>query len=74
MRSRLLRDLDERGRPYPQSMLARLFAPIGLDVGGDGAEAIALSIVAEVSAVMHGRRGAHLREGAASIHESPSLV
>ncbi|MDB4912045.1 MAG: XshC-Cox1-family protein [Gemmatimonadetes bacterium] len=71
---RLMRDLEARGRPYPESKLARLHAPIGLDVGGDGAEAIALSIIAEVSAVMHGRTGAHLRERAAPIHESPSLV
>jgi xanthine dehydrogenase accessory factor len=72
--ARLVRDLESRGRPFPESMLARLFAPIGLDVGGDGAEAIALSIVAEVSAAMHGRTGAHLRESVASIHESASLV
>jgi xanthine dehydrogenase accessory factor len=71
---RLLRDLESRGRPFPESMLARLFAPIGLDVGGDGAEAIALSIVSEVSSVMHGRPGAHLREGSAAIHETSSLV
>jgi xanthine/CO dehydrogenase XdhC/CoxF family maturation factor len=71
---RLLRDLESRGRAFPQSMLGRLFAPIGLDLGGDGAEAIALSIVAEVSSVMHGRTGAHLRVGDASIHESASLV
>ena len=71
---RLMRDLQARGRPYPESMLARLFAPIGLDVGGDGAEAIALSIVAEVSAVMYGRTCAHLRDRAASVHESSCLV
>jgi xanthine dehydrogenase accessory factor len=71
---RLLRDLESRGRPFPESMLARLFAPIGLDVGGDGAEAIALSIVSEVSSVLHGRPGAHLREGSAAIHEASSLV
>lgn len=71
---RLLRELESRGRAVPEPMLARLFAPIGLDVGGDGADAIALSIVAEVSAVMHGRTGAHLREGAATIHETPTLV
>ncbi|HEY2896649.1 MAG TPA: XdhC family protein [Gemmatimonadaceae bacterium] len=71
---RLLRDLESRGRPFPASMLARLFAPIGLNVGGDGAEAIALSIVAEVSAVMHERTGAHLRGGATAIHEAASLV
>jgi xanthine dehydrogenase accessory factor len=66
---RLLGDLETRGRPFPNAMLSRLFAPIGLDVGGDGAEAIALSIVAEISTVMHDRAGSHLREGAASIHE-----
>jgi xanthine dehydrogenase accessory factor len=71
---RLLRDLESRGRALPDSMLGRLFAPIGLDLGGDGAEAIALSIVAQVSTLMHGRTGAHLRTGDAAIHESASLV
>lgn len=46
----------------------RMFAPIGMDVGGDGPEAIALSIVAEVSAVMSGRSGGHLRDRHASLH------
>lgn len=35
----------------------RLFAPVGLDLGGDGAEAIALSVVAEVQACCEGRLG-----------------
>jgi xanthine dehydrogenase accessory factor len=71
---RLLRDLEARGRALSEQMLARLHAPIGLDIGGDGAEQIALSIVAEVSAVMHGRSGAQLREGAATIHDTPARV
>jgi xanthine dehydrogenase accessory factor len=71
---RLLNDLASRGKPIPDSLSARLFAPIGLDVGGDGAEAIALSIIAEISAVMYGRAGSHLRESAASIHENASIV
>ncbi len=33
----------------------RVFAPVGLDLGGDGAEAIALSIVAEVQACVQGK-------------------
>ncbi|HLB10797.1 MAG TPA: XdhC family protein, partial [Gemmatimonadaceae bacterium] len=68
---RMLGDLAARGRPFPESMRERLFAPIGLDVGGDGAEAIALSIVAEISAVMFGRPGSHLSENVAGIHEEP---
>ncbi len=36
-----------------------LFAPVGLDLGGDGAEAIALAVVAEIQACLE----AKLREG-----------
>ena len=40
--------------------LARVRVPIGLDLGGETAAEIALSIVSEVVAVMHGRSGAVL--------------
>lgn len=33
----------------------RLFSPVGLDLGGDGAEAIALSTIAEIQACMQGK-------------------
>jgi xanthine/CO dehydrogenase XdhC/CoxF family maturation factor len=38
-----------------------LFAPVGLDLGGDGPEAIALAIVAEVQAAIEGRVAAPQR-------------
>lgn len=34
-----------------------LFAPVGLDLGGDGAEAIALAVIAEVQACIEGKLG-----------------
>ena len=34
-----------------------LFAPVGLDIGGDGAEAIALAVVAEIQACCEGKLG-----------------
>ena len=34
-----------------------LFAPVGLDLGGDGAEAIALAVVAEIQACVEGKLG-----------------
>ena len=40
---------------------AGIFAPVGLDLGGDGAEAIALSIVAEIQACREGKLGASRR-------------
>ena len=44
-------------------------SPIGLDLGAETPEEIALAIVAEISAVSAGRRGGHLRERAGPIHE-----
>jgi xanthine dehydrogenase accessory factor len=40
--------------------LTRIRVPIGLDLGGETAGEIALSIIAEVVAVLHGRNGAPL--------------
>ena len=48
--------------------LAAIHAPAGLDIGADGAEQVATAIVAEILAVLHGRRGGRLRERPGSIH------
>lgn len=45
-----------------------LHNPVGLDLGGDGAEAIALAAVAEIQAVFSGRSGHPLRERSQPIH------
>lgn len=39
----------------PEQCLHRVHAPIGLDLGGDSPEAVALSIVAEIQSVIHHR-------------------
>jgi xanthine/CO dehydrogenase XdhC/CoxF family maturation factor len=55
----------------------RIYAPVGLDLGGDGPEAIALAVIAEVQACCMGKLGAsrrlsaddvarHIREGGSS--------
>ena len=48
---------------------ARLHNPIGLDLGGDSPEDIALAIVAEIQAVLNQRRAASLREKDGPIHQ-----
>lgn len=63
---RMLGDLAGRGAEAPNP--ARLFAPVGLDIGGDGPEAIALAVIAEVSAVAGGRSGGHLRSKKGPLH------
>lgn len=47
--------------------LERLFAPVGLDLGAETPEEIALSVVAEVQAIKRGKSGGSLRERG-SIH------
>jgi xanthine/CO dehydrogenase XdhC/CoxF family maturation factor len=48
---------------------ARLYAPVGLDIGGETAEEIALAIVAEVQAISADRPGGPLRERPGAIHD-----
>ena len=46
----------------------RVYGPVGLDVGTDGAEQVALAIIAEILAVRGGRRPASLRQRQLAIH------
>jgi xanthine dehydrogenase accessory factor len=50
--------------------LARLHSPIGLDLGGRSPEETALSILAEIVAVRHGR-GAAPRRASGPLHAAP---
>ena len=52
---RILEDLAERG--VPRERLARVHAPIGLEIGAVTVPEIAVSIAAELIAVRHGRQG-----------------
>ncbi len=49
--------------------LARMSAPVGLDLGAVSAEETALSILSEVVATRHGRDGGRLSTAAGRIHE-----
>jgi xanthine/CO dehydrogenase XdhC/CoxF family maturation factor len=65
----LLDDLAKSDPAITDQQLLRLHHPIGLDIGGDAPEEVALSIVAEIQAVIHGRTGGFLRGRAGAIHQ-----
>ena len=46
-----------------------LFAPVGLDLGGDGAEAIALAVIAEIQGCVEGKLGSSRRMTAELVEE-----
>lgn len=66
----LLDDLAKTGMVLSDEQLHRLHYPIGLNTGGDAPEEMALSIIAEIQAVAHGRDGGFLRDRPGAIHES----
>jgi xanthine dehydrogenase accessory factor len=52
-----------------EELIERIAAPIGLDLGASTPEETALSIMAEVVAVRHGREGGRLSHAGGRIHE-----
>jgi xanthine dehydrogenase accessory factor len=66
---RLLLELFDNDTRTAAAQLRRLHAPVGLDIGAETPEEIALSIVSGIKAELSGRTGGHLREREGSIHE-----
>ncbi len=64
----MLDKLVREGRQLSDLQSERLFTPVGVDIGAEGPEQIALSIVAEILAVKNKRGGAFLRERHGPMH------
>ncbi len=69
---RILMDLAEAGMVISPDDRARIHGPAGLDLGSEGPEEIAQSIVSEIIATRHARAGGSLRDRPGPIHERPS--
>ena len=67
-RRRGQRMLSELETPGTSEQLARFYSPVGLDLGSESPETIALAILAEIQAVFGGGQSIHLRDAQGAIH------
>jgi xanthine/CO dehydrogenase XdhC/CoxF family maturation factor len=66
--NRMLDELCREGIEPTERQRKMVFGPVGLDIGAETAEEIALSIAAEIQAVFSGKPGMSLREKPDRIH------
>ena len=61
-RKKVLQVYDElKAKGVKAEVLARVFAPIGLDIGSDSPAEIAVSVLAEMLQVLRKAKGGHLK-------------
>ena len=65
----LVAELDRRGRSVAAERLDRLRGPIGLDIGSETPEEIALATLAEIQAVLRDAPGGFLQDRQGPLHE-----
>jgi xanthine/CO dehydrogenase XdhC/CoxF family maturation factor len=69
-RTRILSEIQDRGLDLATLDLNKLYGPTGLDLGAETADQIALSICAEIMAVIHETEPVHLKQKNSPIHSS----
>lgn len=71
---RMFQDLENQGVTVSDEQLDRIYGPVGLDIGAETSEEIALAVVAEIKAVMSSKRGTSLKYKTEKIHNATNLV
>ena len=65
---RMIDELREEGMEINDEMMGKVYGPVGLEIGAETAEEIALSIIAEIRAVLNEKQGGSLRNKSDVIH------
>ncbi len=65
---RMIDELNNRGVIVANQDLERIYGPVGLDLGAETSEEIALSIIAEIKAVLGDKKGISLKYKQEKIH------
>ena len=66
--NKMFDELQAQGINWTSEELEKVYSPLGLDIGAETSEEIALSMLAEIKAVLSGTTGASLRYKTTSIH------
>lgn len=67
-RDRLLKEAAGNGMIFSEAQLQKIFGPTGLSLGAETAEQIAVSVIAEIMAVLNHTEPQHLRDRTVPIH------
>jgi xanthine/CO dehydrogenase XdhC/CoxF family maturation factor len=71
---RILGELKGEGIVFTDQQLSTIHSPVGLDIGAETSEEIALSILSEIKAVLSGKQGLSLHANTGSIHSRHELT
>jgi xanthine dehydrogenase accessory factor len=71
---KIMADIAAAGFTPTAEQSARLHAPVGLDIGADAPEQVALAMIAEMQAVLSDRSARPLRERTTPIHDASAIA
>lgn len=71
---RMLDEIKEQGTQIEEQHLKKIYGPVGLEIGAETAEEIAVSVISEIQAVVSGKKGGSLRDKRGVIHSGVETI